>query len=110
MLSKISLFIFSAEHKDRIDETQSYTLDGIRNSLMRQEDSIIFGLVERAQFCYNEETYDPIAFAMEGFDGSLVEFMVKETEKIHAKVRLSNLSVFLEHFRSIAYTCLLVFD
>lgn len=78
--------IIGAEHKDRIDETQSYTLDGIRNSLMRQEDSIIFGLVERAQFCYNEETYDPIAFAMEGFDGSLVEFMVKETEKIHAKV------------------------
>ncbi|KAK6155055.1 hypothetical protein DH2020_009303 [Rehmannia glutinosa] len=72
--------------KSRVDETQSYTLDGIRNSLIRQEDSIIFSLVERAQFCYNEETYDPNAFAMDGFHGSLVEYMVKETEKLHGKV------------------------
>ncbi|KAK4426233.1 Chorismate mutase 1, chloroplastic [Sesamum alatum] len=72
--------------KRRVDETQSYTLEGIRNSLIRQEDSIIFSLVERAQFCYNAETYDPDAFAMDGFHGSLVEYMVKETEKLHAKV------------------------
>ncbi|KAL2523067.1 Chorismate mutase 1 [Forsythia ovata] len=72
--------------KYRVDETESYTLDGIRNSLIRQEDSIIFSLVERAQFCYNAETYDPEAFAMDGFHGSLVEYMVKETEKLHAKV------------------------
>ncbi|KAL2240385.1 chorismate mutase 1, chloroplastic-like [Sesamum indicum] len=72
--------------KTRVDETQSYTLDGIRNSLIRQEDSIIFSLVERAQFCYNEETYDPNAFAMDGFHGSLAEYMVKETEKLHGKV------------------------
>ncbi|KAL3629407.1 Chorismate mutase 1-like protein [Castilleja foliolosa] len=72
--------------KNRVDETQSYTLDGIRNSLIRQEDSIIFSLVERSQFCYNEETYDPDVFAMDGFHGSLVEYMVKETEKLHGKV------------------------
>ncbi|KAK6152606.1 hypothetical protein DH2020_012245 [Rehmannia glutinosa] len=72
--------------KNRVDETQSYTLEGIRNSLIRQEDSIIFSLVERAQFCYNAQTYDPDAFAMDGFHGSLVEYMVKGTEKLHAKV------------------------
>ncbi|KAL2499908.1 Chorismate mutase 1 [Abeliophyllum distichum] len=72
--------------KYRVDETESYTLDGIRNSLIRQEDSIIFSLVERSQFCYNAETYDPEAFAMDGFHGSLVEYMVKETEKLHATV------------------------
>nr|GMD01083.1 chorismate mutase 1, chloroplastic [Ipomoea batatas] len=33
--------------KSRVDETESYTLDGIRSSLIRQEDSIIFGLVGR---------------------------------------------------------------
>ncbi|XP_023771399.1 chorismate mutase 1, chloroplastic [Lactuca sativa] len=70
----------------RIDESEIYTLDGIRSSLIRQEDSIIFSLVERAQYCYNEDTYDPKAFFMDGFQGSLVEFMVQETEKIHAKV------------------------
>lgn len=72
----------------RIDESEIYTLDGIRSSLIRQEDSIIFSLVERAQYCYNEDTYDPKAFFMDGFQGSLVEFMVQETEKIHAKVSL----------------------
>ncbi|CAN4079419.1 unnamed protein product [Withania somnifera] len=76
----------SLGEKKRIDETESYTLDGIRNSLIRQEDSIIFSLVERAQYCYNAETYDPDVFAMDGFHGSLVEYIVIETEKLHAKV------------------------
>ncbi|XP_022879337.1 chorismate mutase 1, chloroplastic isoform X2 [Olea europaea var. sylvestris] len=72
--------------KNRVDETESYTLDGIRNSLIRQEDSIIFSLVERAQYCYNADTYNPDAFFMDGFHGSLVQYMVRETEKLHAKV------------------------
>ncbi|KAL8210991.1 hypothetical protein R6Q57_005428 [Mikania cordata] len=74
------------KNANRIDESEIYTLDGIRSSLIRQEDSIIFSLVERAQYCYNEDTYDPKAIFMDGFQGSLVEFMVKETEKIHAKL------------------------
>ncbi|OWM64552.1 chorismate mutase 1, chloroplastic [Punica granatum] len=72
--------------KKRIDTSKSLTLEGIRRSLILQEDSIIFALLERAQYFYNEETYDPVAFAMDGFPGSLVEFMVKETEKLHAQV------------------------
>ncbi|KAJ0252993.1 Chorismate mutase 1 [Hirschfeldia incana] len=70
--------------KKRVDESESLTLQGIRNSLIRQEDSIIFGLLERAKYCYNEDTYDPTAFDMDG--GSLVEYMVKGTETLHAKV------------------------
>ncbi|CAH1450789.1 unnamed protein product [Lactuca virosa] len=77
---------FGSKNETRVDESEIYTLDGIRSSLIRQEDSIIFSLVERAQFCYNEDTYDPNAFFMDGFKGSLVEFMVKETEKVHAQV------------------------
>ncbi|KAL1538746.1 Chorismate mutase 1-like protein [Salvia divinorum] len=77
---------FSVESRHRIDESESYTLEGIRNSLIRQEDSIIFGLLERAQFCYNADTYDPNAFPMRGFTGSLLEYMVKETERLHATV------------------------
>ncbi|CAA0832193.1 Chorismate mutase 1- chloroplastic [Striga hermonthica] len=84
--ARASTATIGALSKNRVDETQSYTLDGIRNSLIRQEDSIIFSLVERAQFCYNEETYDLNAFAMDGFNGSLVEYMIKETEKLHSKV------------------------
>lgn len=72
--------------KKRVDTSKSLTLEGIRRSLILQEDSIIFALLERAQYFYNAEAYDPDAFAMDGFPGSLVEFMVKETEKLHAQV------------------------
>lgn len=72
--------------KKRIDGSENLTLDHIRHSLIRQEDSIIYNLLERAQYCYNEDTYDPDAFSVDGFHGSLVEYMVRETEKLHAKV------------------------
>ncbi|KAK7316319.1 hypothetical protein VNO77_35269 [Canavalia gladiata] len=78
--------IGSVPIKKRIDESENLTLDHIRHSLIRQEDSIIFSLLERAQYCYNEDTYDPDAFSMDGFHGSLVEYMVRETEMLHAKV------------------------
>ncbi|XP_004489435.1 chorismate mutase 1, chloroplastic [Cicer arietinum] len=78
--------IGSVSTKKRIDGSDNLTLDHIRHSLIRQEDSIIFSLLERAQYCYNEDTYDPDAFSMDGFHGSLVEYMVRETEKLHAKV------------------------
>ncbi|XP_017219531.1 chorismate mutase 1, chloroplastic isoform X1 [Daucus carota subsp. sativus] len=71
--------------KRRIDESDCYTLDGIRSSLIRQEDSIIFSLVERAQYCYNADTYDPNAFWKDGFQGSFVEFMLRGTEALHAQ-------------------------
>lgn len=72
--------------KKRVDESESLTLEGVRHSLIRQEDSIIFSLLERAQYCYNIDTYDCNAFSMDGFHGSLVEFMLRETEKLHAQV------------------------
>ncbi|KAJ7943395.1 Chorismate mutase [Quillaja saponaria] len=72
--------------KKRVDESESLTIDGIRHSLIRQEDSIIFSLLERAQYCYNADTYDHNAFSVDGFHGSLVEYMVSETEKLHAQV------------------------
>ncbi|KAL1360867.1 hypothetical protein HN51_006241 [Arachis hypogaea] len=70
----------------RIDGSEKLILDNIRHSLIRQEDSIIFSLLERAQYLYNAATYDPNAFSMDGFHGSLVEHMLRETEKLHAKV------------------------
>lgn len=85
---KFALFLLcrSVPIKKRIDESEYLTLDQIRHSLIRQEDSIIFSLLERSQYCYNEDTYDPDAFSMNEFHGSLVEYMLRETEKLHAKV------------------------
>ncbi|XP_072988823.1 chorismate mutase 1, chloroplastic-like [Typha latifolia] len=68
----------------RIDKSESLTLDRIRQSLIQQEDIIIFSLLERAQYCYNADTYD--SNYLDGFQGSLIEFMVRETEKLHAQV------------------------
>lgn len=61
-------------------------LEGIRKSLIQQEDSIIFSLLERAQYCINADTYDPDAFTIDGQRCSLVEYILKETEKLHSKV------------------------
>lgn len=72
--------------EQRVDRSDIFELDSIRQVLIRLEDSIIFGLLERAQYCYNADTYDSKAFHMDGFEGSLVEYMVRETEKLHAQV------------------------
>lgn len=82
---KVSATATGLPAKKRIDESESLTLDAIRHSLVRQEDSIIFSLLERSQYCYNPDTYDPNAFPLDDFGGSLVEFMLKETEKLHAQ-------------------------
>ncbi|XP_047323255.1 chorismate mutase 1, chloroplastic-like [Impatiens glandulifera] len=72
--------------KERVDLSENYSLNGIRNCLIQQEDSIILSLLERAQYRLNPNTYDPDSFSLEEFDGSLVEYMVKETEKLHARI------------------------
>ncbi|KAL8240707.1 hypothetical protein R6Q59_014062 [Mikania micrantha] len=72
--------------ESRIDEREMYNLDAIRRSLIRLEDSIIYSLIERAQYCHNKNAYDPGVIFDDGFQGSLVDFMIKETEKVNAKV------------------------
>lgn len=74
-------------------EIEPLTLANIRESLIRQEDTIIYALLQRAQFSFNAPTYDVNSFSIPGFQGSLVEFMLKETETLHAKVSLT-LSIF----------------
>lgn len=62
----------------------SLTLDSIRHSYIRQEGSIIFSLLERTRCCFNPNTYDLNILSVD--DSSLVEFMLRETEKLHAQV------------------------
>ncbi|EEE53488.1 hypothetical protein OsJ_36642 [Oryza sativa Japonica Group] len=77
------------ESKEGVEESNKsnvLTIGSIRSTLMKHEDTIIFGLLERSQFCYNPDTYDPNASRIVRFNGSLVEFMVKKTEKMHARM------------------------
>ncbi|KAH9179107.1 chorismate mutase [Lactarius sanguifluus] len=66
------------------------SLDGIRSILTRLEDTIIFSLIERAQFAHNPRIYDRGVFKeLEDlkFKGSWLEWFLKETEAFHAKAR-----------------------
>ena len=76
------------------------SLDSIRKSLIRQEETIIFALIERAQFLQNAIVYEKDAFGDLGCPSSnsmdeceeedalsLLDFMLIGTELLHAKVR-----------------------
>ncbi|KAF7288508.1 Chorismate mutase [Mycena chlorophos] len=66
------------------------SLDRIRGVLTRLEDTIIFSLIERAQFAQNPRIYQRGAFPelkASGFEGSWLEWFLKEIETFHAKAR-----------------------
>ncbi|CAN6459095.1 unnamed protein product [Victoria cruziana] len=58
------------------------SLESARESLIRQEDTIVFSLIERTQYPFNAPAYDAIPC----LGGSLAEVLVKETEVLHAKL------------------------
>ncbi|KAM3360917.1 chorismate mutase 2 [Capsicum galapagoense] len=63
------------------------SLDSIRDSLIRQEDTIIFNLIERIKFPTNPTLYkQPSSFNISGFSGSLFQYLFQETEAIQSKV------------------------
>ena len=69
-------------------------LNVIRDALIRQEDTIIFALIERAQFALNNGVYDPskpayshLSRGGSGPRDSFLDFMLVETERLHARVR-----------------------
>ncbi|KIM24669.1 hypothetical protein M408DRAFT_229959 [Serendipita vermifera MAFF 305830] len=66
------------------------SLDRIRSVLVRLEDTIIFSLIERSQFAHNPRCYVKggiSALKDQGFDGSWLQWFLKETETFQAKAR-----------------------
>lgn len=72
-------------HNARADDILS--LARIRATLERMEDTIVFRLIDRAQYAHNEVVYRPGAFSelreKENWTGSWVEWFLKETESSH---------------------------
>ncbi|KAJ1386006.1 Chorismate mutase type II superfamily [Sesbania bispinosa] len=68
------------------DSGNEYTLNSVREALVRKEDTIVFGLIERAKFPINSHTYDEKYAEIKDFCGSLVDFVVKSIEAVQAKV------------------------
>jgi len=64
-------------------------LGHIRSTLIRQEDTILFNLIERAQFKRNAPIYEAGADFLSGTDikEPFVKHLLRETECIHAKAR-----------------------
>ena len=73
-------------------------LSDLRGQLIRLEETIIFALIERAQFARNAPVYTPGAAAVfgagaqpatlgESFGGSFLDYMLRETERLHSLVR-----------------------
>lgn len=62
---------------------QLLDLNSIRSVLVRLEDTIIFSLIERAQFSCNARTYQPCAFSNElpGWQGSWLDWILLGTEE-----------------------------
>ena len=75
-----------------VDRSKVLSLDNIRQSLVRQEDSIIFSLIERSQFAHNEPVYEPDSIPVPGYAESgqrysLLDYLMQETEQLHGKIR-----------------------
>lgn len=78
-----------AQEKAPPSPSQDLTLGWVRDALVRQEDSIVFALIERARFPYNAPTYNPSLFPQLG-GRSLVEVFVRGAEGLQAKVPSSS--------------------
>jgi len=67
--------------------TAQLQLANIRNVLIRLEETIIFGLIERSQFRQDLLIYRPDAFGEVLGGKSLMDYLLFENECSHAKVR-----------------------
>jgi len=77
----------TAQENDHITTRDLLSLDYIRSTLIRQEETIIFALIERAQFRQNRKVYEK--GGVPGLEGgmSFLDFMLSGTEKLHSAVR-----------------------
>jgi chorismate mutase len=76
-------------------------LSNIRNVLARLEETIIFELIERAQFKRNDIIYQPGFFGPALGGESLVGFHLLEIEKVHARIRRYTSPDELPFFRNL---------
>jgi len=80
----------SVEKRSRSDSTSEFSLPAIRDALVRQEETIIFAMIERGQFGKNQRVYErgeKLSLAPEGHkNDSFFEHFLHETEILHAKL------------------------
>ncbi|KAK3211260.1 hypothetical protein Dsin_015966 [Dipteronia sinensis] len=79
-------FVGNVDFAESLDMKKAeFTLDSVRDSLIRQEDTIVFCLIERSKYPLNSPAYNQSYVSIPGFSGSsLVEYIVKQTETLQA--------------------------
>lgn len=62
-------------------------LANIRAALIRMEDTIVFGLIERSQFFSSPSVYEPNKFHIPRFNGSFLDWSLVQMERTHSQIR-----------------------
>eukprot|EP01083_Nonionella_stella_P043272 116755_1 len=63
------------------------TLNSVRDTLIRLEESIIFAFIERSQFRLNSVVYEAKHWEIPDWDGDFADYFLTETEKLCSKTR-----------------------
>jgi len=86
----VSALGFKMEQRPKADPTNEFNLASIRDALIRQEETIIFALIERGQFAQNSRVYargPGVSLAPESdAQDSFFEYFLYQTEILHAKL------------------------
>lgn len=87
----------TSTEKENLTTSEVLSLDSIRSSLIRQEETIIFALIERAQYRHNAIVYQkggighlgtpPGSKKIDDEELSFLEYMLTGTEALHYAVR-----------------------
>ena len=72
---------------DLSDATKALSLPHIRYQLIRLEDSVLFYIIERAQFPLNATIYKPGAIPIPGSTLSFSDWVLREQEKLQSMIR-----------------------
>ena len=83
--SRATTTIHASSSSNNIKTSDILSLESIRSTLVRQEETIIFALIERAQYRRNYAIYDPKEIKLRNAYGapqSFLEYMLLETEKL----------------------------
>ncbi|KAE8350685.1 chorismate mutase [Aspergillus coremiiformis] len=72
---------------DLSDVPKALDLANIRFQLIRLEDTITFHLIERVQFPLNKPVYVPGGVKIPGHDISLMDYLLREQERIQSRMR-----------------------
>eukprot|EP00128_Syssomonas_multiformis_P005621 Colp12_sorted_trinity150504_noHs@20761 len=68
------------------DPFEKFPLSSVRDKLIQLEDTIMRGLIERAQYKVNQRAYltGPDGIIVQNFEGSYFDYLFRETERVQA--------------------------